>query len=352
MRWVWLLVVALVGCRGMTINTRDRISVEGPVDTRVTADLAPVSNPSPVAPNAVPSGGPAAYAAGSPGGRVAVIDVDGLLLNTGFVGPYSLGENPVALFREKLDAAAADPCVRAVVLRVNSPGGGVAACVLMRSDLIKFKERTRLPTVACLLDVAAGGSYYLATACDQVVAAPGGVVGGVGVILNLYNLRDLMGQYNVVPQEVKAGEFTDLGSPARKLSPEGQKILQGIANEFHAAIKAEVRRARPGLDPADDSALDGRIFSSAQAKARGLTDAVGDLDDAVALARQLANAPGADAVLYRRSNDPARSVYAVTPNMPLQAGAFPSLPGLDRARLPTFLCVWQPELALERAAGK
>ena len=90
--------------------------------------------------------------------RIAILDVDGLILNTPFVGITALrcGENPVALFREKLEAiACADPCAKAVVLRINSPGGGVAACISMRHDLERFKERTHLPVVACLMDTAA-----------------------------------------------------------------------------------------------------------------------------------------------------------------------------------------------------
>ena len=106
--------------------------------------------------------------------RVAVIDVDGLILNTPFVGPLSVGENPVALFREKLEAAAADRCVRGVVVRVNSHGGGVAACISMRHDLERFKANTGLPVVACLMDTATGGAYYLASAADQIVAAASG----------------------------------------------------------------------------------------------------------------------------------------------------------------------------------
>src|SRR5205085_10593372 len=129
--------------------------------------------------------------------RVAIVDVDGLILNTPFAGPMSLGENPVALFREKLDAVEADGCVKAVVLRVNSHGGGVAACVAMRRDLERFKARCRKPVVACLLDTAAGGSYYLASAADTVVATEASVTGATGVILNLFNLQDLMAQFNV-----------------------------------------------------------------------------------------------------------------------------------------------------------
>jgi protease-4 len=348
----------VVGCNNerFTIKTR----VAGQVETRL--DAPPVS---PSAGNVKPvvvQGGP---------NRIALIDVDGLILNTPFVGPLSVGENPVGLFREKLEAVACDPCAKAVVLRINSPGGGVAACISMRQDLERFKLQTRLPVVACLMDTATGGAYYLASAADHIVAGPATVTGGVGVVLNLFNLQDLMGMVNVRPQLIKSGERTDIGTSARKLTEGERELLQAMANEFHEQLIADIRRTRPGvieqLDTPFEGSLfgwnldrgrtfDGRVFTASQAKTRNLVDAVGSLDDALAVAARV-GCPGATTrpgvVMYRRSNDPARSVYAVTANVPLQGtGLFPSVPGIDRAKLPTFLSVWQPELTMEKLGGK
>jgi protease-4 len=291
--------------------------------------------------------------------RVALLDVDGLILNTPFVGPLSVGENPVALFREKLEAIQSDPTVRAVVLRIHSPGGGVAACQAMRRDLERFKERTHLPVVSCLMDLGTGGAYYLASVADVIVAGPATVTGGVGVILNLFNLRDLMAQFNIIPQPVKSGEFVDIGTSARALSPQEKELLQAMADEFHKQLQADIIRSRPRLDAAGGATFDGRIFTGSQALARGLVDRLGDLDDAVQVAVQLgcpalgASAPRPQVVVYRRSNDPAHSIYAITANIPLQgAGLLPNLPGLDRSKLPTFLSVWQPELTMEKLGGK
>ena len=231
-----LFVLALVplsaGCQRYTVRTQNRVAIDGPVDSRVT-DISPVSPiAGPVRPVVVESG--------SAAGRVAVIDVDGLILNTPFVGPMSVGENPVALFREKLMTAEADPTAKAVVLRVNSHGGGVAACIMMRRDLERFKARTGKPVVACLIDTAAGGAYYLASAADHVVAGNATVTGGVGVILNLFNLQDLMAQFNVIPQPIKAGEIVDIGTSARPLKPAEKELLQAMADEFHKQMRAEI----------------------------------------------------------------------------------------------------------------
>lgn len=334
-----LMLAPLAGCKrleNMVLKTQVETKLDMPAPVSVSAGyVRPV----------VVQGGPV---------RVAILDVDGLILDTPFVGPLSVGENPVALFREKLEAIAADACVKAVVLRVNSPGGGVAACMTMRRDLERFKERTKLPVVACLMDTAAGGAYYLASASDYVVANPATVTGGVGVILNLFNLRDLMAQFNVIPQPVKSGQYTDIGTSARALTPEEKGILQSMADEFHKQIIVDVQRNRPAMT--DNNAFDGRIFTGPQSLKVGMADAVGDLDQAIQTAAEMAGLspvarPGV--VMYRRGNDPARSIYAVTANIPLQgAGLLPNLPGLDRSKMPTFLSIWQPELTMEKMAGK
>jgi protease IV len=330
-----LLSVALVGCRnGICVST----------NSKVTPVMPPVG---PVTPMVVDRVDHEATT------RVAIIDVDGLLLNMEMPGPYSQGENPVALFRERLAAVERDPCVRALVLRINSPGGGVTACDIMRHDLIAFRRRRPIPVIACLLDVGTGGAYYLATAADGIIAHPTSVVGGVGVILNLYNLNDAMAQFNVVAAPIKSGENIDIGSPITALGDERRRLLQSMADEFHARFRDAIVTTR-GLRPeAQAEVFDGRVITGRQAQDLGLVDAVGYLDDALAEARQAGGAVNATAVLYHRSGDPAYSRYDITPNVPLQTGLFPySVPGLDRARMPTFLYLWQPEPTLEKQGGR
>jgi protease-4 len=287
------------------------------------------------------------------GPRIALIDVDGLLLNSDLAGPYSVGENPVALFREKLDAVAADPAVAAVVVRINTPGGGVTATDIMWHDLQTFRARTHRPVVACLMDLGAGGGYYLATASDLIVAHPTTVTGGIGVILNLYNLKDAMAYFNVLSQFIKAGPNIDMGTMTSALTPEARKLLQGMADEFHLRFRRLVEQSRPGINAKDESNFDGRVFTAAQALERRLIDRIGYLDDALDAARQLARVGEAAVVLFHRGNDSAHSPYATTPNVPLQSTFLPvSVPGLDRARLPTFLYLWQPEPTMERLGGR
>ena len=123
-------------------------------------------------------------------GKIALIDVDGVLLNVNHVGLLSSGENPVDLFREKLDYVRRHN-FRAVVVRINSPGGGATASDIMRRDLSAFRAATGIPVVVCCMDVAAGGAYYLATESDVIFAHPTTIIGGFGVIYNMYNLREI-----------------------------------------------------------------------------------------------------------------------------------------------------------------
>ena len=341
-----VLVLAGGGChQPFKLITEDHLRIEGPV----SAEIVPTSNARPVV--AMPVEGADATLCKSP--HVAIIDVDGLLLNTNLAGPYSSGDNPVDVFREKLDVAAADPFAVAVVVRINSPGGSVTASDVMWRDLQRFREKTRRPVVACLMDLGTSGAYYLATACDLIVAHPTTVTGGIGVVLNLYNLEDAMNVLNIVSQSVKSGDKIDLGSVTRELVAEEKALLKEMVTEFHERFRTVVCQQRKGVDATDRTTFDGRVFTASRALKRGLIDRVGYLNDALDLAREQAGQPQAGAVLLHRRGDVGRTPYATTPNYPIHVNLFPaSLPGLDRNKLPTFLYVWQPDPTLERLSGK
>jgi protease-4 len=318
----------------------------GTVDVRVP----PVSDPGPVVPVVIRAG--AAGPQQSP--RVAVIDLDGLLVNQNQTGLGSAGENPVAAFREKLEAAACDVRVRAVVLRVNSPGGGVAASDLMAEELRRFRQATGKPVVACLLDVAAGGAYYVAVGCDRIIALPTTVTGAIGALFNHANLQDAMAQLNARVETVKSGDLLDMGSVTTPLSEEARTLFKEMADGFGQQFVARVARQRPAMTLTDRKAVaDGRIVPASKALALHMIDALGYPDDAVGEAARLAGIAGAEVVVFQRSGYPARSIYATMPNVPLQTDLIPfSYPGLERNKLPTFLYLWQPDPTLIRQGSR
>jgi len=289
------------------------------------------------------------------GYKIALIDVDGLLFNRNYTGIDSMGENPVGLFREKLEAATRDPNIRAVVLRINSPGGGVTASDIMRRDLVQFKRITGLPVIACLMDVGAGGGYYLATAADHIVALPTSVTGGIGCVFNVYSLTSAMQEQGVFPAVVRSGERIDMGSPVSQTDErvevveQSAEMLEKMAQEFHNRFREVVERSRPHLHMKEED-WDGRVFTATQAREKGLIDDIAYLDDAIAMAQNVSGTgPGARTVMFRRCNDRAYSQYEITPNIPATSSGMPlSIPGLDRARMPMFLYLWQPEPSLEK----
>lgn len=319
------------------------------------------------------------------GPRIALIDIDGLLVNRNLTGAASMGENPVALLQEKLEKAERDPCVMAVVLRINSPGGGVTACDIMRWELMQFRQRSGKPVIACLMDLGAGGAYYIASAADAIYAHPTTITGGVGVILNLYAMDDPMNQQNVFGNSIRSGGKIDMGSCVRERDEEETEILEGIAAEFHGRFKSAVLSSRPQLAavvngaeevprpagaaaPTDDEdardeesdlddedpdhgLLDGRVFTGIEALRLGIVDQLGYLDDAIDAAENMAGVVNARTIVYRRDNDRALTPYDITPNVPGQSLMPMSIPGFDRALMPTFLYLWQPEPLYEKTSG-
>lgn len=344
------MLVLLAGCK-MPLQTESNVTanvmakMHGKMEARVRSEVQQLVDPGPLHEVIVRPG-----ATGSCG-KIAVLDVDNILTNLNHVGPYSVGENPVATFKEKLDACAADPQVRAVVLRINTPGGGVAATDLMWHELCHFRQGTGKPVVACLLDLATGGGYFLATGCDSIVAIPSSVVGGIGVLLNVYFAKEGMAMINVFDDSIRAGEKIDMGSPVRKVSRDERLLLESMARGYHDRFKQVVLQARPRIT-ADAPLFDGRVMSGPQAVEAGLVDAVGYLDDALALAARSAQVNDAQVVMYRREGDPARSLYATSPNRPIHSAALPlSIPGPDRSKLPLFLYMWQLEPTLLKLSG-
>lgn len=251
------------------------------------------------------------------GDRVALIDVSGMIVNAHKPALLQQGENPVSLFHEQLTQAAADPRVKAVVLRLNTPGGGVTASDMMYRDLRRFRESTGKPVVALLMDVAASGGYYLACGADRIVAYPTSVTGSVGVILQTISVKPALDRIGVQTPALTSGENKNAGSPFSTLTDSHRAVLQQLVDDYYARFVALVRERRPDIDADQmDTVTDGRVFSGEEAAAMGLVDATGDLHDAVALAKTLAGIDRADWVRYHRPLNHVGSPYAAAPVPP------------------------------------
>ncbi|MHB1556372.1 MAG: S49 family peptidase [Isosphaeraceae bacterium] len=356
-----LLALGVAGCghvlpiaatfRGHTGVTADA-NLRGAVDVRlppVEVKLPAAADPGEMVATVV-----RASQSPAPGPRIALVDVDGVLLNQNHGSLYAIGDNPLASFRDKLEAAARDPAVVAVVLRINSPGGSVTACDVMAEELRRFRAEAKKPIVACLMDVTASGAYLIATESDQIIAHPTGLTGGLGAVFNHYNLQDAMAQLNLVADPVKAGERIDMATVIAPLDDDTRKMLQAMADAYRDHLHRRVRQRRPAMTDRDLQAVaDGRVVLASQAVALHLVDRLGYLHDAIAEAERQAGCPGAEVVLYHRAGYPAHSLYAITPSPAPLSEAIPmSYPGLDRSRLPTFLYLWQPDPTLPRPGAR
>jgi protease-4 len=271
--------------------------------------------------------------------KVAVIEVEGLLANAttggGFLGTE---ENKVSLFRQQLGRAAADDRVKAVVLRINSPGGTVAASEAMYGDLRKFQEKTGKPVVAACQDVAASGAYYVAAAADEIHAAPGSLVGSIGVIFQTLDVSPLLDDVGIQITPITSGPLKDLASPFDGLSDAERDVLSGIVAEMHAQFTGVVLEHRNLADPSQ--AFDGRVYTGRGAVAAGLVDVVTDLDASLDRAAELADAEGASVVMYKRPYGYRGSVYATGPTLEVPGAA--AIERMASALLPGAYYLWMP----------
>lgn len=191
---------------------------------------------------------------------------------------------------EALDHVAETDAIRAVVLRVDSPGGGVAPSQEIYDAVLRVRERK--PIVASLGGLAASGGYYVASACDQIVANAGTLTGSIGVIMELGNLEELLKKIGLHGVVVKAGKYKDIGSPLRAMTEEEKRLLEELLQNVHAQFIAAVSKGRALSIEEVRKVADGRIYSGEQARDLRLVDRLGGLRDAVGLAAQRAGIEG------------------------------------------------------------
>ncbi|MFQ5423813.1 MAG: signal peptide peptidase SppA [Phycisphaerae bacterium] len=274
--------------------------------------------------------------------RIAVIDISGILMNAHTPGLLSEGEHPVSLTVEKLAAAARDKRVKAVVLRINSPGGTVTASDILYQEIQAFKEKTGKPVVACFMDVAASGAYYLACASDEIVARRTAVTGSIGVIMQMINVSGTMAKIGLTADAITSGPMKDAGSPFRKMRPEERELLQKLVDGFYQQFVDAVAAGRGNLTREEVLSIsDGRVYSAKEALEVGLIDRIGTLQDAVAEARRRAGIEAAHTVMYHRPLAWAPNIYSAAPVSSPRAVNFFNfdLSSLWTAQ-PRFMYIW------------
>jgi protease-4 len=190
------------------------------------------------------------------------------------------------------------PWIKAIVLRIDSPGGAVAPTQEIFDELQKVRQKK--PLIASMGGMATSGGYYIAAACEKIVANPGTLTGSIGVIMQLNNVEELMKKIGIKGYNIKSGANKDIGSPFQALSPEGQAILQSLVDNVHGQFVTAVAKGREMDEAVVKKLADGRVYSGAQAKDLGLVDELGNLEYAIELAAKRAGLEEAPAVYYSR----------------------------------------------------
>ncbi len=277
--------------------------------------------------------------------KIAVIDMDGLMVNGRKGGFMRTGDNPVSLFLEKLDKAAADSSVKAVVLRLNSPGGTVTASDIMHHRLLEFKRKTGKPVVACVVGLGCSGAYYLACGTDGIMTQPSAVTGNIGTIFQTFSVAETMKKIGIKTVAIKSGKLKDMASPLHDLSDDERQVLEGIIQELYGQFLEVVEQGRPKLSEQKIRKLaDGRVYTAKQALTEGLVDKIGYLSDSIEWAKDMARVERAKVVIYHRPSSYKPNAYgSATANM---EGLGPliniDLPDWLASGESQFLYLWQP----------
>lgn len=280
--------------------------------------------------------------------KIALIDVSGSIQNAAAGSLLGAdGEHPVSLLLEQLDQARRDPRVKAVILRINSPGGTVVASELMHDEIMHFKKSGK-PVIAVMMDVAASGGYYIACAADEIVAQPSTVTGSIGVIMLMVDVTGTMNLIGVKTDAIVSGVHKDSGSPFRAMRPEERELFQNIIKDMYERFVKVVVAGRPKLDETKVRTLaDGRVYTAGQAFDHGLIDRIATLRDTYAAVKKRVGVENARLVAYHRAYDYRPNYYAQTP-APAGGGVnllhIESVAGLI-PNTPQFLYLWSPGLS-------
>ncbi|MBH0198160.1 MAG: signal peptide peptidase SppA [Nitrospira sp.] len=275
--------------------------------------------------------------------KVLLLEVSGMISSQekeGLIPAPSM----LARIKEQLTRAAQDDSIKAVVLRINTPGGTVTASDIVYHELKTFKTSRKIPIVASIMDLGTSGGYYIAAAADTVMAHPSSVTGSIGVIMLTINARGLLEKVGVEATAVTSGPRKDMGSPFRVMTVEERTIFQGLIDSFYQRFLSVVQEGRPNLQMEQIKKLaDGRIYTGEQAKAAGLVDEIGYLEDAIELAKKKAKIAEARVITYQRPGEYSNNVYSrlLAPG-PLSSLAEFDVMALARGGTPQFMYLWIP----------
>lgn len=286
--------------------------------------------------------------------KILVLDIEGVINGGGESSGFFASDSTVVQVTEKLAKAEKDSTIKAVVIRMDSPGGGVTASDIVYREVLRFKEKTKIPVYVSMLDVAASGGYYISMAADEVYASPTTVTGSIGVIATFPQVEGLGDKIGVGVEVIKSGKNKDMGAMWHKMSAEERAIMQSVIDEMYDKFTVIVASNRTSLTMERVRELaDGRIYTGQQAFDNGLVDGIMYLDEVIDLAAKKVGGSRPRVVMYRKTSAEMAETYYVSSNVPspqasqttttqfnlmnVNAGGFS-----PEARGPVFQYRWQP----------
>ncbi|WP_226667021.1 signal peptide peptidase SppA [Metabacillus litoralis] len=220
---------------------------------------------------------------GSSTDKILVLNVNGVIQDTGedVASLFSTVGYQHQTFLDMVEAAGEDRHVKGVIVRVNSPGGGVVESAEIHKKLTELKEKSKKPVYISMGTTAASGGYYIATAADKIFAAPDTLTGSLGVIMQSVNYGELAEKYGVKFETIKSGPYKDIFSPTRDMTEEEREILQTMVDNAYKGFVEVITEGRPLSEQEVRKVADGRIYDGRQAKEINLIDELGYLDDTI-----------------------------------------------------------------------
>lgn len=285
--------------------------------------------------------------AGKGDAKILLIDISGMLdtkKESGLIEKPSLP----ARVKEELTKAEEDKNIKALILRINSPGGTVTASDILYHEILSFKKKQKIPVVASIMDIGTSGGFYVAMAADRVIGHPSTVTGSIGVIMVTANAEGLMEKIGIQPTTIASGPKKSMGSPFRAMQPDEREIFQEIIDSLYGRFLEVVRTGRPDLPQDNIRALaDGRIFTAQTALQAGLIDQIGYLDDAVSWAKEEANLETARVVTYRSGRGGHANIYSQDDTPTVGAWSFPLMDSGSWLQMfgggpPQLMYLWMP----------
>lgn len=276
--------------------------------------------------------------------KILVIPIQGIISDHPKRGLFSTMPSLVQDVSAKLQLAEKDPDIKAVILKINSPGGTVTASDILYNEISAFKKKTGAKVIAAMMDIAASGGYYVSLPADEIIAHPTTMTGSVGVIFIRPKVDGLLEKIGVSVDVSASGRNKDMASPFRKDTPEEEKIINSMVSDYAGRFLSLLKQNRKPTPKQLEEISTARVFSAQGALKAGLVDKLGYLADAVTDAKKLAGLPAdAKVITYKRKTYPNDTLYN---SAEAQAMKMPALVNFDASSLipprTGFYYMWYP----------